>query len=292
MSLLRRRLMQQNFGNLRVPFQDAEVERICVENWGADGKITYSQIMAVTDLELKFKGNTRIRSFNELALFRNLTSLNAGEFQDCAALEEMDVSQQKNLSVVGNYWEHGVFQGCTSLSRLHGVKEDCKLYDYQFTFKNCFALSEDYLCLSRSSYGRSVMENVGIKIANFYKLQSVASSTFGKVLRGEYIYLPVAREIHDYNFFFSNNLKGVFIGNSLEYINFSWTFLGSSNKYIVLTSKKLGQVKSGYPTPVYVPDSVIEGYKSKFTTITDIRKLSDFKNDFPDEPEIPWEYEL
>lgn len=293
MSLLRRHLMMAAFFNQPIRFEDAEVERICVENWGKDGKITYSQILQVTNLGLKFNGNTTIRKFNELRMFKGLSTLNYGEFKGCTSLEEIDMSVCRNLPLAGKSWDNGIFQKCKSLRHVTGINQDCKLYDVPFCFEGCVLLTEEDLYLGRKSYAREALERTGIEIWNLPNVEILEASNFGETPKMRYLYLKSAREIGSYNFFYAKVMQGCFIGNHLEKLAYSWVFLNSSTKYIVVTSKVLSTVKgANVNIPVFVPDTVCDAYKAKFPTLKDVRKLSDFKKDFPNEPEIPWEYEL
>ena len=63
-------------------FADPIVQAIVVANWDTDGDgiITRPEINQITDLNLKFKGNTGITSFNELQDFNGLTRFQDSEF--------------------------------------------------------------------------------------------------------------------------------------------------------------------------------------------------------------------
>ena len=60
-----------------ITFADAEVKRICVQNWdtNGDGELSEAEAAAVTDLGNVFKDNKTIRTFHELHYFTNLNSI-------------------------------------------------------------------------------------------------------------------------------------------------------------------------------------------------------------------------
>ena len=70
-----------------ITFADAEVKRICVENWDTDGdgELSYAEAAAVTDLGTVFQSNMVITSFDELRYFTGITSL-SGTFLGCGYL--------------------------------------------------------------------------------------------------------------------------------------------------------------------------------------------------------------
>ena len=70
-----------------ITFADAEVKRICVENWDTDGdgELSYTEAAAVTDLGTVFQNNFDITSFDEFRYFTGITKLN-GTFLGCGYL--------------------------------------------------------------------------------------------------------------------------------------------------------------------------------------------------------------
>ena len=76
-------------GDTPIVFADSEVKRLCVENWGSNGEITYDQAAAVTDLGGVFGYNTAITSFDELQYFTGLTSIGVAAFDDCSNLKSV-----------------------------------------------------------------------------------------------------------------------------------------------------------------------------------------------------------
>lgn len=98
--------------NTYIRFQDAEVQRICVTNWGDGNGITNQQAAAVTSFGNKFSGNTTITSFDELGKFGITSLANAtsgtirGIFQKCINLVSVDLSK---ITIIG----HNSFSQCT-----------------------------------------------------------------------------------------------------------------------------------------------------------------------------------
>ena len=78
-------------GNLPIIFADAEVKRICVENWDTDGdgELSEGEASVVTDLGRVFKGNSTITSFNELRYFCSLENIDDNEFNECNNLSSI-----------------------------------------------------------------------------------------------------------------------------------------------------------------------------------------------------------
>jgi hypothetical protein len=99
-------------GNIK--FANAEVKRICVENWdtNGDGELSYDEAAVVTDLGKVFRYNNRITSFDELQHFKGLTSIGYQAFYQCAKLSS--VAFPDNVTSIGG----GAFYGCGRLSSL------------------------------------------------------------------------------------------------------------------------------------------------------------------------------
>ncbi len=77
--------------NAFIDFADAEVKRICVENWDTneDGELSYAEAAAVTDLGEVFKGNKIITLFNELKFFAGVEVIPDRAFYGCNALSSV-----------------------------------------------------------------------------------------------------------------------------------------------------------------------------------------------------------
>ena len=99
-----------------VSFEDEKVEEICVANWDAnkDGKLTYEEVEAITDLGTAFKGKSDISIFNELSLFTGLTSIADSAFYGCAMLTNITIPS--NITSIGE----SAFEGCKIMAKPTG----------------------------------------------------------------------------------------------------------------------------------------------------------------------------
>lgn len=96
-------------------FEDAEVENICVTNWGSNGGVTFDQLQAVTNPGAAFRNNTNITKFNEFQYFTGLinpASTTNQLFSGCTNLEE--ITLPSNLTMLAQ----NMFTNCTSLENI------------------------------------------------------------------------------------------------------------------------------------------------------------------------------
>ena len=89
-------------------FADAEVKRICVENWdtNGDGELSEKEASVVIDLGCVFKGNSSIKQFDELRFFSSLESIGNNEFEGCYRLSSIVLPNA--VKSIGAY----AFSGC------------------------------------------------------------------------------------------------------------------------------------------------------------------------------------
>ena len=130
-------------------FEDPEVKRICVENFGGvsgitnasfgipgipgkAGEITYEQILAVKNLKLLFSENNKIKKFNELVYFTNIVSLNQQEFNSCYNLEEITLPNYIINSAL-------IFLNCKSLKKLN-TPYGLRFFSAKYFLQNCLVL--------------------------------------------------------------------------------------------------------------------------------------------------------
>lgn len=152
MSVLRRRLMAMQWDNTPIEFEDPEVKRICVENFGGlngianriygdmgvkgvDGEVTYRQARAVTHFHNIFKGNTAIATFNELEHFQNLRTIDR-LFNGCSGLTEITLPRANKLDGKANE----VFRGCKKLTRVNNLNAIRRLEYLAYMFYECESL--------------------------------------------------------------------------------------------------------------------------------------------------------
>ncbi len=99
-----------NYSEKEMPIANATVKRLCIENWdtNGDGKFTFGEAAAVTDLGEVFKGQ-RISAFTELYNFTGLTHIADNAFDGCTTLTS--VKLPKKLKSIGDF----AFNGCRAL---------------------------------------------------------------------------------------------------------------------------------------------------------------------------------
>ena len=97
-----------------ITFADAEVKKICVQNWDTnhDGYLSKTEAAAVTDLGEVFRGNRDIQSFDELQYFTRLTTIGEHAFHDCRGLTS--ITLPNSVTTIG----FGAFWYCESLTSL------------------------------------------------------------------------------------------------------------------------------------------------------------------------------
>lgn len=106
-----------------IVFEDPEVKRLCVENWGGgfiEDEITEYEAAQVTSLNNVFYNNDTITKFNELRYFTSLTSLYrsgtgdnvTGQFHSCALLEEITIPK----APISDF--RGAFRACGTLEEI------------------------------------------------------------------------------------------------------------------------------------------------------------------------------
>lgn len=129
-----------------IPFADSTVKNICVSNWGGNvvaGEITYGEAKQVTSLGSVFQRQTTITSFNELAYFHGLTSLDNGEFVGCTSLR--DIVIPSNVTRIGyNNAARPTFSGCTNLSGLTILSGDETLTMDLFSNNNSYYMNSSH----------------------------------------------------------------------------------------------------------------------------------------------------
>lgn len=145
-----------------IRFADAEVQRICAENWGDGAGITNEQVEAVTDIGAAFAKNTGITSFDEFARFKNVAYIDGAKsnfdycgFINCSALRRITLPEGIRLN--DGAWveiEGGVFVG-SSVEYVGNL--DKVSYIGNFAFLNVSTLSWDGVFKS------TVISNIGVK---------------------------------------------------------------------------------------------------------------------------------
>ena len=138
-----------------IQFADAEVKRICVENWdtNGDGELSYDEAAAVKDLGKDFQRNRKITSFNELQYFTGLTGIGDDIFVYCESLTSVSIpnfmtwlgnrafyhcSSLKSITIPSSIYYIGemAFEGCGGLTSIV-VEDGNTVYDSR---ENCNAI--------------------------------------------------------------------------------------------------------------------------------------------------------
>ena len=137
-------------GDTPIVFADNEVKRLCVENWGSNGEITYNQAAAVTDLGGVFGYNTAITSFDELQYFTGLTSIGVAAFDDCSNLKSVKIPN--SVTII----KESAFFNCISLKSISMPNGITKIENIAFT--NCPSLASVTMPNNLTSIGVGVFD--------------------------------------------------------------------------------------------------------------------------------------
>ena len=103
-----------------IDFADDNVKAICVEHWDSndDGELSYAEAAAITDLDIYFKNNTDIVSFDELEYFSSLTSIPEMAFYGCTNL--LSIGLPSSITALGS----DAFYNCSNLSTMYVFAEE------------------------------------------------------------------------------------------------------------------------------------------------------------------------
>ena len=105
-------------------FEDAEVERLCIANWGSNNTITLNQIHSISTIGQVFKNNTDITKFNEFSYFTGVNATNWGLFAGCTNLTEVTLP-----NAVTTITDYG-FQDCSKLTTINNFSRVNQIYQY------------------------------------------------------------------------------------------------------------------------------------------------------------------
>lgn len=118
-----------------IQFADAEVKRICVENWdtNGDGELSKAEAAAVKDLGNAFNNNNVIKTFEELQFFTGLTSISRYAFHVCSSLTNITIPN--GVTTIGD----GAFSMCRSLPSIT-IPQSVKIIN-EDAFEYCYSLT-------------------------------------------------------------------------------------------------------------------------------------------------------
>ena len=151
-----------------ITFTDSAVKAICVANWdtNSDGKLSYAEAAAVTDLGEVFKENTTITSFNELQYFTSLTAIGDYAFYGCSSLTSITIPN--SVTSIGNR----AFQNCSSLTSV-AIPNSVTNIGYA-AFASCSALTSVTIPNGVTSIGESAFQYCS-GLTSIYIPESVTS---------------------------------------------------------------------------------------------------------------------
>ena len=131
----------------QIAFEDAEVERICVNNWdtNGDGYLSYTEAVNITSIGGVFNCNETIVSFDELQYFVGITSIGEEAFCFCSGLTSVTIPN--SVTSIGNY----AFQGCYCLTSVNIPNSVTSIGNYAFA--ECYGLTSVNIPNSVSSIG-------------------------------------------------------------------------------------------------------------------------------------------
>ena len=186
------------YNNVVMSFEDKEVKRICVANFGGlkgitnstygktgvagiEGEVTYEQVLAVTNIGTLFVNNKLIVRFNELVYFKNLSTIGNNAFSGCSLLQEITLP---NTVITAS----NVFYSC-SLLRAVNAPFGLRLLTALNMFYNCPSLSS----LDVSGWDVSACTNMTSMFAKCTYLSTLLGGSQDKpsALRGAKVALSV-----------------------------------------------------------------------------------------------------
>lgn len=228
-----------------IEFADAEVKRICVENWDAngDGELSEVEAAAVMSLENVFRGNRNITSFNEFQYFTGVEELEPSEFWYCNNL--WAIMFPESLNKIGEL----AFQNCESLE---SITLPSSVSELPFgVFAQCYSLINVNLPLSMTTIGVASFANcTSLKsIAIPSSVTSLSSLVFQTCTSLSDVILPSSlKSIGDYSFSYCTNLKQIELPAQLEMLG-DGVFYGCSqlqSMFIPKNVKEIGDWQFSY----------------------------------------------
>ena len=184
-----------------ITFADDKVKDVCVAKWdtNGDGKLSYGEAAAVTDLEQAFKNNKEAKSFKELTYFTGLTSITESAFEG-SVIENISIpsgitSIAKNafkdntsieytftfpstLTTIGE----SAFEGCTELMGTDGALLRIPLNIATIeknAFKGATKLMGVYIFAKNLKIGESAFEGCNLNNGVEFNVKNTESVEFG-----------------------------------------------------------------------------------------------------------------
>lgn len=220
----------------KICFRDAEVKRICLENWDTndDEELTIDEARSVTELNYKFKNNQTIKSFNELQCFTGLKSIKYAEFDGCTSLESIilpegleeiedapfgNCNALKSIIIPASVTKIGTANIGTFMWNLKSIKVDegNTVYDSRY---DCNAIIE-------KASGKLIIGCQSTVIPN--DVTTIAAWAFNTCLEKP-IEIPESITTIEKNAFLGNHFKTIVLPSSLT--SMTWAFQDCSLKMV------------------------------------------------------------
>ena len=102
-----------------IHFTNTAVKLVCLGNWDTDddGELSFDEAAAVTDLGAVLRGNTAVRSFDELRYFTGLTTIPTTAFRGSSLVSLYLPANVRSIA-------DGAFSGCSKLKYIAFLGED------------------------------------------------------------------------------------------------------------------------------------------------------------------------
>lgn len=293
-------------------FEDAEVARICAENWGDGTGITEEQVKTVTTFGFAFQRSS-IVTFDDAYKFENVTKLEAsgfgygGAFNRCATLTSITLPtsiteiQNGNPSYGGG---DGAFFEATSLVSCLGLGNVA--YIGACSFYNCPSLTEVDIDWNKVTYiGVAAFTECKINVDKLAipKLETLGGSSLQgiqtKVVAdlGKITSLPY----HWYSKLFCDNVECVVLPDTLTSMETHSMYMDNGFKVLVMKATTPPTIKDntfmGLPdvAKFYVPDDgtgkIVEDYKTATNWSTYASRIFPISQLEIDNPELYAEIE-
>lgn len=161
-------------------FQDSAVEQILATSFGDGTGVTLDQIRTISSFNYKFRENTSITTFDELAQFTNITEINEKNmFNSCTNLKSIDLSNITKISGQNGY-QRWNFEYCTNLESV-GDTSKCTTFGC-LCFCMCTALKSINISNAQYIYTRAFYGCKNAKFVigdNFFRnIQLIYSGAF------------------------------------------------------------------------------------------------------------------
>ena len=246
-----------------ITFVDPAVEAICVANWGANGKLSYTQASVVSDLGYVFAGNIDIISFDELQYFTALNGIGNNAFQGCSSLTSIIIPN--SVTSIGN----SSFKECLVLTSV--IISNTLISVGPSAFQGCTNLASVNLPNSITSIGVAAFANctnlASVNLPN--SITSIGDAAFASCANLASVIIPnTLTSIGNSTFIYCTGLTSVIIPSSVTSIGDAFNNCSGITSMTVesIIPPSLGPAGfTGYniaTTHIYVPAESVDAYKA------------------------------